>query len=96
MARQALFSLKRLAADRKRDPTPSERRLLQLVGSGISTVIEAAHELDMTKGAVSKIKKKLQAKGFLVEGRKLVFAEGGKFPRKTRQAVHTDYAGKLP
>ncbi len=78
MARQALFSLKRLAADRKRDPTPNERRLLQLVEDGIDTITVAAHELDMTKGAVSKIKKKLQAKGLLVEGRKLVFPEGGR------------------
>ncbi len=90
MPREALFSLKRLAADRKRNPTPSERRLLQLVEDGIDTITDAAHELDMTKGAVSKIKKKLQAKGLLVEGRKLIFPGGGKFPRKTRQAVHTD------
>ncbi len=78
MARQALCSLKRLEADRKRDPTPSEKRLLQLVENGIDTITDAAHELDMTKGAVSKIKKKLQAKGLLVEGRKLVFSEGGR------------------
>ncbi len=66
MARQALFSLKRLAADRKRDPTPSERRLLQMVENGVGTIAEAAHELDMTKGAVSKINKKLQANGYLI------------------------------
>ncbi len=78
MARQALCSLKRLAADRKKSPTPGERRLLQLVEDGIDTITEAAHELDMTKGAVSKIKKKLQAKGLLVEGRTLVFPEGGR------------------
>ncbi len=78
MPREALFSLKRLEADRKRDPTPSERRLLQLVEDGIDTITEAAHELDMTKGAVSKIKKKLQAKGLLVEARKLVFPEGAR------------------
>ncbi len=78
MARQALCSLKRLAADRKRDPTPNERRLLQLVEDGVGTIAEAAHELDMTKGAVSKIKKKLQAKGLLVDGRKLVFPEGAR------------------
>ncbi len=78
MPREALCSLKRLAADRKRDQTPSERRLLQLVENGVGTIAEAAHELDMTKGAVSRIKKKLQAKGLLVEGRKLVFPEGGR------------------
>ncbi len=78
MPREALFSLKRLAADRKRDPTPNERRLLQLVEDGIDTITDAAHELDMTKGAVSKIKKKLQAKGPLVDGRKLVFPESGR------------------
>ncbi len=73
----------------KRRRTQTEERLLGLVEDGIDTITEAAHELDMTKGAVSKIKKKLQAKGLLVEGRKLVFPEGGKFPRNTRQAVHT-------
>ncbi len=78
MPREALCSLKRLAADRKKSPTRSERRLLQLVENGIDTITDAAHELDMTKGAVSKIKKKLQAKGLLVEGRKLVFPEGGR------------------
>ncbi len=78
MPREALCSLKRLAADRKRDPTPRERRLLQLVEDGIDTITDAAHELDMTTGAVSKIKKKLQAKGLLVEGRKLVFPEGAR------------------
>ncbi len=78
MPREALFSLKRLAADRKKSPTPSEKRLLQLVEDGIDTITEAAHELDMTQGAVSKIKKKLQAKGLLVEGRKLVFPEGAR------------------
>ena len=78
MAKQALCSLKRLAADRKKSPTPSERRLLQLVESGIRTITVAAHELDVTKGAVSKIKKKLQAKDLLVEGRKLVFPEGAR------------------
>ncbi len=83
MPRQALAAIKRRR-------TQTEERLLGLVEDGIDTITEAAHELDMTKGAVSKIKKKLQAKGLLVEGRKLVFAEGGKFPRKARQAVHTD------
>ncbi len=78
MPREALFSLKRLEADRKRNPTPSERRLLQLVESGIRTITVAAHELDMAKGAVSKIKKRLQAKGLLIDGRKLVFPEGGR------------------
>ncbi len=78
MARQALCSLKRLEADRKRNPTLSETRLLQLVENGIDTITEAAHDLDLTKGAVSKIKKKLQAKGLLIEGRKLVFPEGAR------------------
>ncbi len=82
MPRQALAAIKR----RRTQP---EERLLGLVEDGIDTLTDAAHELDMTKGAVSKIKKKLQAKGLLVEGRKLVFPEGGKFPRKTRRAVHT-------
>ncbi len=82
MPRQALAAI-------KRQRTQTEERLLGLVEDGIDTITEAAHELDMTKGAVSKIKKKLQAKGLLVKGRKLVFPEGGKFPRKTRQAVHT-------
>ncbi len=71
MPRQALAAIKR----RRTQP---EERLLRLVEDGIDTITEAAHELAMTKGAVSKIKKKLQAKGFLVEGRKLVFAEGGR------------------
>ncbi len=78
MPREALCSLKRLAADRKKSPTPSERRLLQLVEDGVGTIAEAAHELDMTKGAVSKIKKKLQAKGLLNEARKLVLPEGAR------------------
>ncbi len=71
MPRQALAAIKR----RRTQP---EERLLGLVEDGIDTITEAAHELAMTKGAVSKIKKRLQAKGFLVEGRKLVFAEGGR------------------
>ncbi len=69
MARQALAAIKRRR-------TQTEERLLGLVEHGIDTITEAAHELDMTKGAVSKIKKKLQAKGLLVEGRKLTFPEG--------------------
>ncbi len=71
MPRQALAAIKRRR-------TQTEERLLGLVEDGIDTITEAAHELDMTKGAVSKIKKKLQAKGFLVEGRKLVFPEGAR------------------
>ncbi len=71
MPRQALAAMKR----RRTQP---EERLLQLVEDGVGTIAEAAHELDMTKGAVSKIKKKLQAKGLLVEGRKLVFPEGAR------------------
>ncbi len=71
MPRQALAAIKR----RRTQP---EERLLQLVENGIDTITDAAHELDMTKGAVSKIKKKLQAKGLLIDGRKLVFPEGGR------------------
>jgi len=71
MPRQALAAIKRRR-------TQTEERLLGLVEGGIDTITEAAHELAMTKGAVSKIKKRLQVKGFLVEGRKLVFAEGGR------------------
>ena len=71
MPRQALAAIKRRR-------TQTEERLLQLVEDGIDTITDAAHELDMTKGAVSKIKKKLQAKGFLIEGRKLVFPEGAR------------------
>ncbi len=71
MPRQALAAIKRRR-------TQTEERLLQLVESGIDTITDAAHELDMTKGAVSKIKKKLQAKGLLVEARKLVLPEGAR------------------
>ncbi len=71
MPRQALAAIKRRR-------TQTEERLLGLVEDGIDTITEAAHELDMTKGAVSKIKKKLQAKGLLIEGRKLVFPQGAR------------------
>ena len=71
MPRQALAAIKR----RRTQP---EERLLGLVEDGIDTITDAAHKMDMTKGAVSKIKKRLQAKGLLIEGRKLVFAEGGR------------------
>ena len=71
MPRHALAAIKR----RRTQP---EERLLGLVEDGIDTITEAAHELGMTKEAVSKIKKRLQVKGFLVEGRKLVFSEGGR------------------
>ncbi len=71
MTRQALAAIKRRR-------TQTEERLLGLVENGIDTITEAAHELDITKGAVSKIKKKLQAKGLLIEGRKLVFPEGAR------------------
>ncbi len=47
MPRQALAAMKR----RRTQP---EERLLELVKDGIDTITEAAHELDMTKGAVSK------------------------------------------
>ncbi len=71
MPRQALAAIKRRR-------TQTEERLLGLVEDGIDTITEAAHELAMTKGAVSKIKKKLQAKGLLVEERKLVFPSGAR------------------
>ncbi len=71
MPRQALAAIKRRR-------TQLEERLLQLVEDGIDTITDAAHELDMTKGAVSKIKKKLQAKGLLVGGRKLTLIEDSK------------------
>ncbi len=47
MPRQALAAIKR----RRTQP---EERLLGLVEDGIDTITEAAHELDMTKGTVSK------------------------------------------
>ncbi len=71
MPRQALAAIKRRR-------TQTEERLLELVEDGIDTITDAAHKLDMTTGAVSKIKKKLQAKGLLVAGRKLVFPEGAR------------------
>ncbi len=71
MPRQALAAMKRRR-------TQTEERLLELVEDGIDTITEAAHQLDMTKGAVSKIKKKLQAKGLLIDGRKLMLIEDSK------------------
>ncbi len=78
MPREALCSLKRLAADRKKSPTPSERRLLQLVENGVGTIAEAAEELDVGKGTASKLKRRLQKKGLLAEGRKLMLIEDSK------------------
>ncbi len=78
MPREALFSLKRLEADRKRNPTLSETRLLQLVENGVGTIAEAAEELDVGKGTASKLKRRLQKKGLLAEGRKLMLIEDSK------------------
>ena len=50
------------------------QRLLSLVRDGIDNVTDAAIELDLTKGAVSKLKKKLVASGDLKVGVKLVLA----------------------
>lgn len=46
-------------------------RLLTLVQEGIESVTEAAEELDLTKGAVSKIAKKLRNEGKLGRGPEL-------------------------
>ncbi len=59
----------------------NEERLLRLVRDGIETVSEAAEELDLTRGTVSKLKKKLIGKGLLVAGTALVLADAGReFP----------------
>ncbi len=47
---------------------------LALVRAGITSVTDAAEELELSKGAVSKLKKKLQAEGKLEPGRKLALA----------------------
>lgn len=54
----------------------NETRLLNLVREGIDNVSEAAEEMGLTKGAVSKLKKKLQNKGQLQPGKLLILAEG--------------------
>ena len=54
----------------------NETRLLNLVREGIDNVSEAAEEMDVSKGTISKLKKKLQGKGLLRSGRNLELAEG--------------------
>jgi putative DNA primase/helicase len=49
----------------------NETRLLNLVRDGIDNVRDAAAELDVTAGYVSKMKKKLTSKGLLKAGRTL-------------------------
>ena len=49
-------------------------RLLALVRDGISSVTDAAEELGLTKGAVSKLKKRLVGQGMLTPGRELLLA----------------------
>ena len=43
---------------------------------GVDNVRDAAEELNITKGAVSKLKNKLIAKGRLKSGRNLALADG--------------------
>lgn len=52
----------------------NKERLLALVRDGVTSVTNAAEELELTKGAVSKLKKKLQNEGRLRPGRGLVLA----------------------
>ena len=52
----------------------NEQRLLTLVQDGIETVTEAAEELDLSKGTVSKIKKRLIVAGKLLPGQTLILA----------------------
>lgn len=54
----------------------NETRLLNLVKEGIESQTEAAEELGVSKGQVSKIKKKLIDKGFLKKATGLVLADG--------------------
>ena len=49
----------------------NEDRLLQLARDGVEHVNDAAEELGISKGQVSKLKKRLQAKGMLEQGRDL-------------------------
>ncbi len=51
--------------------TSNDERLIKLVRDGIENVSEAAIELDMTPGAVSKIKKRLISQGRMKNSRKL-------------------------
>jgi putative DNA primase/helicase len=52
----------------------NSQRLLNLIRDGVDNVTDAAVELDLTKGAVSKLKKKLVTNGDLKPGAKLVLA----------------------
>lgn len=49
----------------------TEERLLALIAEGIDNVTDAAEELGISKGMVSRIKKKLQDDGKLLPGREL-------------------------
>ena len=52
----------------------NKERLLRLVHDGVGSVKDAAEELQLTRGAVSKLKKKLQKEGRLQPGRGLALA----------------------
>ena len=54
----------------------NETRLINLIHDGIDNVRDAAVEMDVTPGYISKIKKKLVAKGTLKAGRTLALADG--------------------
>ncbi|MDD5434402.1 MAG: AAA family ATPase [Nitrospira sp.] len=49
----------------------TEDRLLALIAEGIDNVTDAAEELEISKGLVSRIKKKLQNEGKLLPGKEL-------------------------
>ncbi len=69
----------RLGADEHGTPTwawkpveeSNKERLLALVRDGVTNSVDAAEELGLTRGAVSKLKMKLQEDGKLKPGRKL-------------------------
>ena len=52
----------------------NKERLLRLVEAGVGSVKDAAEELQLTPGAVSKLKKQLQKEGRLKPGRSLALA----------------------
>ena len=52
----------------------NKQRLIALVRAGIASGRDAAEELELTPGAVSKLKRKLQNEGKLKPGRKLALA----------------------
>lgn len=54
----------------------NEARLMRHVREGIDNVSDAAEEMGVTKGTISKLKKKLIDKGELTEARNLVLADG--------------------